>query len=319
MLSYILRRLLYAIPTLIGVSVIIFLAMRVVPGDPVAVIYGEEIGSLRPQDRAKIEGELGLDSPLIVQYGNWLKDFGSGNFGHSLQGPDTVMDIVKRRGPLTLEITLLAIIIAWVVGMPVGIISALRQNTWVDYIARFFTVLFLAIPGFWLASVIALALLLQWGYKAPLGTIDFWDNPKENLEIVWGPAVVLGLAVSSYISRMTRSTLLEVIREDYIRTARAKGLMEWVVVWRHALRNTMLPVLTLSGVLFGFMLGGTVVVEQAFGVPGLGRALVEAFVDLDYTVIQTLVLLYGAIFIAINLLIDISYAWLDPRIRYSVR
>ena len=240
-----------------------------------------------------------------------------GDFGHSLQGPDTVMGIIKRRGPLMVEISVLAIIIAWGLGMPVGIISALHQNTWVDYIARFITVLFLAIPGFWLASVIALVLLLQWSYKAPLGTIDFWENPTKNLEIVWGPAVVLGLTVSSYISRMTRSTLLEVIREDYIRTARSKGLQKRIVVWRHALRNTMLPVLILSGVLFGFMLGGTVVVEQAFGVPGLGRAMVEALVDLDYTVIQTLVLLYGAIFIAINLLIDVSYAWLDPRIRYN--
>lgn len=316
MLGYIIRRALYAVPTLIGVSLVIFLAMRVVPGDPVSVIYGEQIGDLRPQDRAKIERELGLTDPLAVQYGSWLKDFATGSFGHSLQTPDTVADIIKRRGPLTLEISVLAIVLAWLVGVPVGIVSALHQNTLVDYVARFFTVLFLAIPGFWLGSLIVLGLLLKFSYAAPLGTIDFWDDPVENLQIVWGPSVVLGLAVSSYISRMTRSTLLEVIREDYIRTARAKGLREKIVVWRHALRNTMLPVLTLSGVLFGFMLGGTVVVEQAFNVPGLGRAMVEAFVDLDYTVIQTLVLLYGAVFIIINLLIDVSYAWLDPRIRY---
>lgn len=150
-----------------------------------------------------------------------------------------------------------------------------------------------------------------------MGVIDIWDDPIENLQIVMRPAIVLGLAVSAYIARMTRSTLLEVIREDYIRTARAKGLRERMVVWRHALRNTMLPVVTLSGVLFGFMLGGSVVLEQAFSVPGLGRAMVEAFVDIDYIVIQNLVLLYGVVFVVINLLIDISYAWLDPRIRYS--
>ena len=317
MLIYIIRRALYAIPTLIGVSVIIFLAMRVIPGDPVAVIYGEEIGNLRPQDRAIIEAELGLDDNLVVQYGNWLKDIGSGDLGNSLQTPDTVLDLIKRRGPLTLEITVMAIILAWVVGLPVGVLSALHQNTLLDYFARFFTVLFLAIPSFWLGSLIILFLLLQWGYAAPLGTIDLWEDPKKNMQIVSGPAIVLGLAVSSYIARMTRSTLLEVIREDYIRTARAKGLMENVVVWRHALRNTLLPVVTLSGVLFGFMLGGTVVVEQAFNVPGLGRAMVEAFVDLDYTVIQTLVLLYGAVFILINLLVDVSYAWLDPRVRFG--
>ena len=162
-----------------------------------------------------------------------------------------------------------------------------------------------------------LVFLLVWGWGAPLGVIDLWDDPIQNMQIVLRLAIVLGLAVSAYIARMTRSTLLEIIREDYIRTARAKGLRERVVVVRHALRNTMLPVVTLSGVLFGFMLGGSVGLEQAFNVPGLGRAMVEAFIDIDYIVIQNLVLLYGAVFVVINLLIDVSYAWLDPRIRYG--
>ena len=317
MQGYILRRLLYAIPTVIGVSIIIFLAMRVVPGDPVVVMFGDEPELIRPEDRAKIEADLGLSDPLPVQYLNWLKDIGTGKLGVSFWRGDTVADLIKRRGPITVEIAILAIILAWVVGVPVGILSALHQNSWADYVARFLTVLFLAIPSFWLASLAMLLLLLVWGWAAPLGVIDIWDNPIENLQIVMRPAIVLGLAVSAYIARMTRSTLLEVIREDYIRTARAKGLRERMVVWRHALRNTMLPVVTLSGVLFGFMLGGSVVLEQAFSVPGLGRAMVEAFVDIDYIVIQNLVLLYGVVFVVINLLIDISYAWLDPRIRYS--
>jgi peptide/nickel transport system permease protein len=198
----------------------------------------------------------------------------------------------------------------------VGILSALRQNTVLDYIARFFTVLFLAVPGFWLGAMLVLVLLLWWDYAPPLGVINLWDNPARNLQIVWGPAVVLGLAVSAYIARMTRSSLLEIVREDYIRTARAKGLREQAVILKHALRNASLPIITLSGVLFGFLLSGTVVVEQAFNVPGLGKAMVEAFVTLDYAVIQNLVLLYSAVFIVINLLVDISYAWLDPRIRY---
>ena len=317
MQGYILRRLLYAIPTVIGVSIIIFLAMRVVPGDPVVVMFGDEPELIRPEDRAKIEADLGLSDPLPVQYLKWMKDIGTGKLGVSFWRGDTVADLIKRRGPITVEIAVLAIILAWVIGVPVGILSALHQDSVADYAARFFTVLFLAIPSFWLASLAVLLFLFVWGWGAPLGVINIWDNPIQNLQIVLRPAIVLGLAVSAYVARMTRSTLLEVIREDYIRTARAKGLRERMVVWRHALRNTMLPVVTLSGVLFGFMLGGSVVLEQAFGVPGLGRAMVEAFVDIDYIVIQNLVLLYGLVFVVINLLIDISYAWLDPRIRYS--
>ena len=317
MQGYILRRLLYAIPTVIGVSIIIFMAMRVVPGDPVVVMFGDEPELIRAEDRAKIEADLGLSDPLMVQYGNWMKDIGTGKLGVSFWRGDTVADLIKRRGPLTIEIAVIAIILAWVIGVPVGILSALHQNSVADYLARFFTVLFLAIPSFWLASLAVLVLVLVWGWGAPLGVIDVWDDPIQNLQIVLRPAIVLGLAVSAYIARMTRSSLLEVIREDYIRTARAKGLRERMVVWRHALRNTMLPVITLSGVLFGFMLGGSVVLEQAFNVPGLGRAMVEAFVDVDYIVIQNLVLLYGVVFVVINLPIDISYAWLDPRIRYG--
>ena len=315
--KYVLRRLLYAIPTLIGLSILIFLVMRIIPGDPVATMFGEEVGRIRPEDRAAIEEQLGLGDPLVVQYGNWLKDIGTGTLGESFWRGDTVADLIKRRAPLTLEIVILSIVIAWTVGIPVGIISALRQNTPVDYIARFLSVIFLAIPQFWLATLIALVLVLKWGYAPPLGVINIWDDPIRNLELVWGPSVVLGLAVSAYISRMTRSTLLEVIREDYIRTARAKGLRERVVVMRHALRNALLPIVTLSGVLFGFMVGGTVVIEKAFNVPGLGSAMIEAFLDVDYLVIQNLVLIYGTVFVVINLLIDVSYAWLDPRIRYE--
>ncbi len=198
-----------------------------------------------------------------------------------------------------------------------GILSALLQNSGLDYIARFLTVLFLAIPNFWLGAMIVLVLLLWWDDAPPLGIINIWDNPTKNVQIVLGSATVLGLAIAAYLARMTRSGLLEIIREDYIRTARAKGLREPAVVLKHALRNASLPIITLSGVLFGLLLSGTVVVEQAFNIPGLGKAMVEAFVTLDYAVIQNLVLLYSVVFIAINLLIDVSYAWIDPRIRYT--
>jgi peptide/nickel transport system permease protein len=317
MYKYLLRRVLHAIPALLGVTFIIFAALRVMPGDPVSVMFGTQATKIRPEDRAKIEADLGLSYPLVVQYGKWLKDIGTGKLGKSFWRGDTVVDLIIQRGPLTVEIAIMAIILSWVVGIPVGILSALRQNTLPDYIARLFTILFLAIPSFWLGAMIMLVLLLWWDYAPPLGIINIWDDPTKNLQIVLGPAIVLGLAVSAYIARMARSSLLEIIREDYIRTARAKGLREQAVILRHALRNVSLPIITLSGVLFGYLLSGTVVVEQAFNVPGLGKAMVEAFVMLDYAVIQNLVFLYGAVFVVINLLIDISYAWLDPRIHYT--
>jgi peptide/nickel transport system permease protein len=186
-----------------------------------------------------------------------------------------------------------------------------------DYAGRFFSILFLAIPNFWLGTLIVLALVLTFQWKAPLQVINIWENPWQNLQIVWGPALVLGIGQAAYVSRMARSALLETIHEDYIRTARAKGLAERIVIARHALRNAIMPVITLSGVLLGFLIGGSVAVEQAFGVPGLGRTLVFAFLERDYVVIQNLVLLYGIIFVVTNLLVDVSYAWIDPRIRYS--
>src|SRR6266542_2184381 len=223
MSQYILRRMLLSIPALLGVTVVIFVALRVMPGDPVSVMFGTQATKIRPEDRAKIEADLGLSYPLVVQYGKWLKDIGTGKLGKSFWRGDTVVDLIIQRGPLTVEIAIMAIILSWVVGIPVGILSALRQNTLPDYIARLFTILFLAIPSFWLGAMIMLVLLLWWDYAPPLGIINIWDDPTKNLQIVLGPAIVLGLAVSAYIARMARSSLLEIIREDYIRTARAKA------------------------------------------------------------------------------------------------
>ncbi len=223
MYKYLLRRVLHAIPALLGVTFIIFAALRVMPGDPVSVMFGTQATKIRPEDRAKIEADLGLSYPLVVQYGKWLKDIGTGKLGKSFWRGDTVVDLIIQRGPLTVEIAIMAIILSWVVGIPVGILSALRQNTLPDYIARLFTILFLAIPSFWLGAMIMLVLLLWWDYAPPLGIINIWDDPTKNLQIVLGPAIVLGLAVSAYIARMARSSLLEIIREDYIRTARAKA------------------------------------------------------------------------------------------------
>jgi peptide/nickel transport system permease protein len=318
MSKYLARRALFALTTLVGVSVIIFVVLRVLPGDPLVAILGVEgIARMMPADRVRIMHDLGLSDPLPVQYFHWLRDIASGQLGKSFFRGDTVAELILRRGPISAEIGLLALIVSWVVGLPIGILSAVKPNSLVDNVARSLAIFFIAIPGFWLGMLIVLALLFWFGYKAPIIIVQLWDSPWQNLQIVIGPAIVLGLAQGAYIARMSRSCLLEVIHEDYVRTARAKGALERNVILGHALPNALLPVITISGVLLGFVLGGSVAVEQAFGVPGLGRALVTALVERDIIVVQNLVLLYAVIFVLVNLLVDLSYAWLDPRIRYA--
>jgi len=318
MSKYLARRALFALATLAGVSVIIFVVLRVLPGDPLVAILGVEgIAKMTPADRVRIMHDLGLSDPLAVQYVHWLKDIATGQLGKSFFRGDTVAELILRRGPISAEIGVLALIVSWLVGLPIGILSAIKPNSVLDNIARSLAILFIAIPGFWLGMLIVLALLFWFGYKAPIIIVQAWDSPWQNLQIVVGPAIVLGLAQGAYIARMSRSCLLEVIHEDYVRTARAKGVLERRVVLSHALPNALLPVITISGVLLGFVLGGSVAVEQAFGVPGLGRALVTALIERDIIVVQNLVLLYAVIFVAVNLLVDLSYALLDPRIRYG--
>jgi len=315
--QYLLRRAAFGLSTLIGVSVIIFVIMRILPGDPLVAMFGMEgFTKLSPADRAKIMADLGLSDPLPVQYARWLRDIATGSLGKSFFRGDKVSELILHRGPLSAEIGLLSVMFSWLIGLPVGIISALRPNRLPDNVARSLAVLFLAIPGFWLGMLIVLAALFWFGYKAPLVVIHLWEDPWANLQLVIGPALVLGLGQGAYIARMSRSCLLEVIREDYVRTARAKGIKEALVVMRHALPNALLPVVTLSGILMGFVLGGSVAVEQAFGVPGLGRSLVVAVVERDTIVVQNLVLLYAVIFVFINVAVDLSYGWLDPRIRF---
>jgi peptide/nickel transport system permease protein len=317
MRQYLLRRMAFGLSTLVGVSVIIFLVMRVLPGDPLVAMFGMEgFTKLSPDDRVKIMAELGLSDPLPVQYLRWMKDIATGSLGKSFFRGDKVSELILHRGPLSAEIGLMSVILSWLIGLPVGIVSALRPNRLPDNVARSLAVLFLAVPGFWLGMLIVLAALFWFGYKAPLLVVHLWEDPWANFQLVIGPAVVLGLGQGAYIARMSRSCLLEVIREDYVRTARAKGMKEALVVMRHALPNALLPVITLSGILMGFVLGGSVAVEQAFGVPGLGRSLVVAVIERDTIVVQNLVLLYAVIFVFINIAVDLSYSWLDPRIRY---
>ena len=316
MYSYIARRLAFGMLTVVGVSIMVFVVMRVLPGDPLVAVFGPDgYTKLSEEQRAGYMRELGLSDPLWVQYLTWVKSIAQGNFGRSFFRSESVADMLLRRGPLTAEIALLSVILSWVVGIPVAIISALKPNTVADSAARFISILFLAVPGFWIGMLIVLALLFWFGYRAPMTGAGLFSDPWANFQLVIGPAVVLGLGQAAYIARMGRSSLLEVIREDYVRTARAKGLNGKLVIAWHALPNALLPVITLSGVLMGLVLAGSVPVERAFATPGLGFAMFIAVSERDIFVMQNLVFLYAAVFVLINIAIDVAIAFLDPRIR----
>jgi peptide/nickel transport system permease protein len=314
--SYIARRLAFGALTVIGVSIMVFVVMRILPGDPLVAIFGPEgMTKLTEEQRANYMAELGLSDPLWVQYLRWVKDILRGNFGQSFFRSESVADMILRRGPLTAEIALISVVLSWVVGIPVAIISALKPNTAIDSVVRFASILFLAVPGFWIGMLIVLALLFWFGYRAPMAGVGFLTDPVANLQIVIGPAVVLGLGQAAYIARMGRSSLLEVIREDYVRTARAKGLNNRLVIALHALPNALLPVITLSGVLLGLVLAGSIPVERAFGTPGLGYSMFQAVSERDVFVMQNLVFIYSVVFVMLNILVDLTIAFLDPRIR----
>ena len=316
MYSYIARRLAFGALTVIGVSIMVFVVMRILPGDPLVAIFGPEgMTKLTEEQRASYMAELGLSDPLWVQYLRWVKDIIRGNFGHSFFRSESVADMILRRGPLTAEIALISVVLSWLVGIPVAIISALKPNTVADSVVRFISILFIAVPGFWVGMLIVLALLFWFGYRAPMAGVGFFTDPVGNLQLVIGPAIVLGLGQAAYIARMGRSSLLEVIREDYVRTARAKGLNNRWVIALHALPNALLPVITLSGVLLGLVLAGSIPVERAFGTPGLGYSMFQAVSERDVFVMQNLVFLYSVVFVMLNILVDVTIAFLDPRIR----
>ena len=319
MRKYLGQRLLIAIPTLFGVTLLIFIAMRVLPGDPLSAISGEGGGTyvLSKEQLQAARVSLGLDRPYVVQYLDWLRDILRGDLGKSFWRGEPIRELIFRRAPITGQIALMAIILSWVIGLPVGLVGALWRNSLTDYVSRLVVTFFMAIPSFWVGLMIVLSLVLAFTWRPPLTIVYLWDDPIRNFQMTTGPALVLGVALAAMMARITRSSVLEVLGEDYVRTARAKGLHERIVVWRHALVNAMLPILTVSGTALGALLGGSVAVERAFGVPGLGLALVFAVAERDWMLIQNLVLLYGVIFVLINLVIDVSYGWFDPRIRYQ--
>lgn len=318
MYSYVARRLVFGVLTVIGVSIMVFVVMRILPGDPLVAIFGAEgMTKLTDEQRAHYMAELGLSDPLWAQYMSWVKDILRGDFGRSFFRSESVADMILRRGPLTAEIAAISVVLSWLVGIPVAIVSALKPNSVADSVVRFTSILFIAVPGFWVSMLIVLGLLFGFGYRAPMAGVSFLADPWTNLQIVIGPAVVLGLGQAAYIARMGRSSLLEVIREDYVRTARAKGLNNKWVIALHALPNALLPVITLSGVLLGLVLAGSIPVERAFATPGLGYAMFTAVSERDVFVMQNLVFLYAVVFVGLNILVDVAIALLDPRIRYQ--
>lgn len=315
------RRLLLLLPTLLGISIVIFLVMRIVPGDVALLIVtggGEGSGgAIRQESLNAVRKELGLDKPLHLQYVAWMGDVLRLNGGASLWSGRPVADEVKRRFPVTLELALMTFLISLLISLPTGVLSALRQDTWSDYVFRVVTIGGIAMPTFWSGTLVVLFLVQTFDWIPPLGTPSILEDPSTLFsQLIW-PAMALGYYQAAVISRMTRSAMLEVLRQDYVRTAWAKGLRERVVVVRHALKNAMLPVVTLSGIQFGHLLGGTVIMESIFVLPGIGSYLLHALLSRDYPVIQSIIVLLAAIFVLVNMAVDLLYGWLDPRIRYD--
>lgn len=315
--KYLITRLLSSIPALVGATILIFLAMRVMPGDPLATITSETAGThvLTEQELEAVRASLGLDKPLYMQYLSWMADVARGDFGRSFWRQDPISATIFRRFPITAQIALMAIIISWLVGIPIGLISALKRNSWLDNISRSLVLVFVAVPSFWIGMLFITFTVLVLNWKPPMTITYFWDDPLRNLQMTFWPAATMGIGLGAGIARMARSATLEVMHTNYIRTARAKGLRQSVIVFRHMLRNALLPVITLSGMSFGGLLGGSVAVERVFAVPGLGQSMLLALGERDWMMIQNMVLLYAVIFSVMNLLVDLSYGILDPRIR----
>ena len=315
MAQYIVKRLLFTVLVLWAVSAIVFSAVRLIPGDVCKIVLSTS--DVDAQQCASIRNELGLDQPAPVQYAKYMGAVLRGDFGKTLISRRDVSGEIRSRIPLTLELTLLSTGFALLLALPIGIISAVRQDGPVDYVLRLLTIGWLSVPAFWLGTMLIIFPAKWWGYSPPVGYTDFWHDPLKNLHQLYLPAIALGLALSASLARITRSAMLDVLRQDYVRTARAKGLTERTLVVRHALRNAMIPVITLFAIQFGNLLGGTVVLESIFSLPGLGTLALGAVQIKDYTQIQGLVLFFAAILVLINLVVDISYGWFDPRIRYS--
>lgn len=315
MQRYILRRLALTIPALLGVTLIVSVMVRFLPGDAVAMML-QDYGTYA-KDADQLREKLGLNRPFYVQYVTWLGGIARGDLGKSLRDNTPVTDELRRRLPVTFELGILGLIVSLIIAIPLGVYSAVRQDRLSDYIARSAAIAMLAVPGFWLATLAITLPAIWFKWSPPLRYTRLSVDPKTNLIQMMLPAIILGIGLSGGVMRLTRAQMLEVLRQDFIRTSRAKGLNERMVVFRHALRNALIPVVTLLGLQMSVLISGTVVLESIFVVPGMGRYLLEALNNRDYPVVQAVVLLFATLIIFSNLIVDLLYAWLDPRIRYS--
>ncbi len=319
MYKYALRRILISIPALIGVSILIFFFMRILPGDVVDAMVTDETGAMvfTDEQRESIEESLGLNRPLHIQYLGWMKDVVTGDLGYSFWTKISVGEHVRRRAPMTLEIAILSLIISWVMGLPVGILAAINRNSIGDYFSRGIVILFLAIHSFYAALAFLIFFVLFFTWRPPVEVIFFWQNPIQSLYVALPAAIAIGTGMAAVVARMARSSILEVIKEDYVRTAKSKGLSKGTIINRHVLKNALIPVITISGLQFGNLLSGAIAVEVALSIPGLGALLAQGLADRDWMIIQNLVLIFAFLFIVINLIVDIIYSLVDPRIRYD--
>lgn len=316
MIRYLAHRLLLALPTLLGVAVLIFVMLRVVPGDIVELKLRGEGGTVTQDVVERERARLGLDKPIVAQFGDWMKGLVTLDFGKSMWTERPVVDEIGLRFKLSFELAILAMLIAVAVALPLGTVSALLRDTWIDYVVRFVSVAGLAMPAFWLGMLIILALLNFFNWLPPITFTPLWQDPAANLaQLVW-PALAMGYRYSAIVTRMLRSSIIEVMSEDSVRTARAKGMRERIVIGRHALRNALLPTTTVIGLEFAFLIGGLVVTEQVFNLNGLGKLFVQAVTRNDFTLVQGLVMLVATVSVLVNLAVDLIYAALDPRIRY---
>ena len=319
MRAYIIRRLLLIIPTLFILSILVFLSVRFIPGDVIdAMVAKMEHSGGGDIDREALEHLLGLDVPVYVQYGRWLGGiFRHGTLGESLMGTGAVEERILDRLPVTIELGVMAIVIGQLIALPVGIYSAIRQDTAADYVGRSIAIIGLATPNFWLALMVMIFPAIWWGWSPPMEWVPFTEDPLGNLGILIIPSLILGTASSAGTMRLTRTMMLEVLRQDYIRTAWSKGLKERVVVVRHAIKNALIPVVTLIGMQLPILIGGSVIMENIFNLPGIGRLLVNALNDRDYPMVSGVNLFFATGVVLLNLLIDLIYPYLDPRVRYE--
>lgn len=315
MQAYTIRRLLALLPTLFIASVIVFVIVRMVPGDVVDLMLSQNDAGSNQLTRDQLLETLGLDKPMWEQYGIWISGLVfSGNLGNSLWQGDSVVSMIATRLPVTFELGLLAMVIALTVAIPVGVYSAVKQDTAGDYITRSFSLLMLAVPSFWVGTMVTVFPSIWWGWSPEIGYVSFAEDPWQNLKQLIVPAVILGLALSAITMRMTRTMMLEVLRQDYIRTARAKGLSEMLILTRHALRNALIPVITLIGSQAPILIGGAVILEQIFVLPGMGLLLLDAVNQRDYPVVTGVFFVVGLTVMLINLVVDLSYGLIDPKV-----